>query len=57
MRPLWWDFPEDAGAVGVNDQYMLGPDLLLARRAGDGPAGRHVAAGLLWPSHAIPEIL
>ena len=25
VRPLWWGFPADAGAVGVNDQYMLGP--------------------------------
>ena len=30
MRPLWWEFPGDPHAVGVNDQYMLGPDLLVA---------------------------
>lgn len=30
MRPLWWEFPGDALAIGVNDQYMLGPDLLVA---------------------------
>ena len=25
VRPLWWDFPEDPKAIGVNTQYMLGP--------------------------------
>ena len=30
MRPLWWEFPADAAAVGVDDQYMLGPELLVA---------------------------
>ncbi len=31
VRPLWWGFPADAGAVGVNDQYMLGPLLSMTR--------------------------
>eukprot|EP00658_Telonema_sp_P-2_P074568 TRINITY_DN6382_c0_g2_i1.p1 TRINITY_DN6382_c0_g2~~TRINITY_DN6382_c0_g2_i1.p1 ORF type:complete len:235 (-),score=19.37 TRINITY_DN6382_c0_g2_i1:172-876(-) len=30
MRPLWWEFPDDSGAYDVNDQYMLGPDYLVA---------------------------
>eukprot|EP00041_Stephanoeca_diplocostata_P012223 m.203940 g.203940 ORF g.203940 m.203940 type:complete len:819 (+) comp18865_c0_seq8:159-2615(+) len=30
MRPLWWNFPEDAHAVGITDQYMLGDRLLVA---------------------------
>ena len=30
MRPLAYDFPDDAGAVHVDDQYMLGPALLVA---------------------------
>jgi alpha-D-xyloside xylohydrolase len=30
MRPLWWEFPADEGSYGVNDQYLLGPDYLVA---------------------------
>ena len=30
MRPLSYDFPADAGASAINDQYMLGPELLVA---------------------------
>ncbi|MCA9236201.1 MAG: hypothetical protein KDA44_12070 [Planctomycetales bacterium] len=30
MRPLFFDFPGDAAAADVDDQFMLGPDLLVA---------------------------
>jgi len=30
MRPLAYEFPADAGATMINDQYMLGPALLVA---------------------------
>jgi alpha-D-xyloside xylohydrolase len=30
MRPLFFDFPADASAEPVTDQFMLGPDLLIA---------------------------
>jgi alpha-D-xyloside xylohydrolase len=30
MRPLWYEFPDDDGAYGINDQYMLGPKYLVA---------------------------
>jgi alpha-D-xyloside xylohydrolase len=30
MRPLLFDFPEDKAAWGVEDQYMFGPDILVA---------------------------
>ena len=30
MRPLWWHYPDDTNSYGVNDQYMLGPNLLVA---------------------------
>ena len=30
MRPLWYEFPEDEGAYGINDQYFLGPKYLVA---------------------------
>ena len=30
MRPLWWEFPDDEGSASINDQYFLGPHLLVA---------------------------
>lgn len=30
MRPLWYEFPGDPNAYGVDDQYLLGPDYLVA---------------------------
>jgi len=30
MRPLFFDFPEDQVCYTVEDQYMFGPDLLIA---------------------------
>lgn len=30
MRPLWYEFPEDKNAYGINDQYFLGPKYLVA---------------------------
>ena len=29
MRPLWYEFPDDDHCRGVNDQYLLGPLLLV----------------------------
>ena len=42
MRPLWWEFPADPGAVGVNDQYLLGPSLLVAPVVTQGATTRDV---------------
>jgi alpha-D-xyloside xylohydrolase len=30
MRPLWFDFPDDATAWTVEDQYLFGPSVLVA---------------------------
>ncbi|WP_373922004.1 hypothetical protein [Streptomyces sp. T12] len=30
MRPLFFDFPEDEQAWDVDDQFLLGPDVLVA---------------------------
>ena len=30
VRPLWWEFPTDEECQGINDQYLFGPDLLVA---------------------------
>ena len=30
MRPLFFDFPDDQGSAAIEDQFMFGPDLLVA---------------------------
>lgn len=30
MRPLFYDFPEDARCWEVEDEYMFGPDIMVA---------------------------
>ena len=30
MRPLFYDFPEDTRSWDIEDQYMFGPDVLVA---------------------------
>jgi alpha-D-xyloside xylohydrolase len=40
VRPLWWEFP-DAGH-DVDDQYLLGPDLLVAPVATQGATSRSI---------------
>jgi alpha-D-xyloside xylohydrolase len=30
MRPLFFDFPQDGGCIKVDDQFMFGPDLMVA---------------------------
>ena len=30
MRPLWFEFPEAASLFAIDDQFMLGPALLVA---------------------------
>jgi len=42
MRPLWWHFPEDPNSVGVNDQYLLGSEILVAPVTTQGATSRHV---------------
>ena len=52
MRPLAYEFPADPGAVGVGDQYMLGPDYLVAPVVVQGAVERRVyfPAGTSWTS-------
>lgn len=42
MRPLWWEFPEDRNTVGLDDQYMLGPEFLVAPVTVQGATNRSV---------------
>ncbi|WP_426332808.1 TIM-barrel domain-containing protein [Paenibacillus silvae] len=42
MRPLFYDFPQDEEAWNIDDQYMFGPDLLVAPVLFEGERKRSV---------------
>jgi alpha-D-xyloside xylohydrolase len=42
MRPLFFDFPEDMGSATVEDEFMFGPDLLVAPITVEGMRQREV---------------
>ena len=42
MRPLYFDFPKDPAAANLADQFMLGPDLLVAPVTEQGVVSRMV---------------
>lgn len=50
MRPLFYDFPEDEQAWAVEDQFMFGPDLLVAPVVHEGANNRavYLPAGERW---------
>lgn len=49
MRPLFVDFPADPGAWDVDDQFMFGPDLLIAPVLAPGALSRDVyLPGGVW---------
>ncbi len=50
MRPLFFDFPDDPDAQNVEDQFMFGPDLLVAPVLTEGQRQREVylPAGTSW---------
>jgi alpha-D-xyloside xylohydrolase len=42
MRPLFFDFPQDDGCATVEDQFMFGPELLVAPVLYEGARSREV---------------
>ncbi|MER5935774.1 glycoside hydrolase family 31 protein [Streptomyces sp. NPDC001928] len=50
MRPLFFDFPADEGAWDVDDQFMLGPDVLVAPvyKAGARTRRVYLPSGARW---------
>ena len=52
LRPLWYEFPQDPAAYNVDDQYLFGPDYLVAPVTAQGATSRSVVfpAGAQWQS-------
>ncbi|NUT99750.1 MAG: family 31 glucosidase [Saccharothrix sp.] len=50
MRPLFFDFPDDGRAWTVDDQFLLGPDVLVAPVTAAGVRSRtvYLPAGARW---------
>ncbi len=50
MRPLFYDFPDDQEAWEIDDEYMFGPDLLVAPILYEGARSRRVylPEGVQW---------
>ncbi len=50
MRPLFFDFPQDEGCYKVEDQFMFGPDVMVAPVLLEGARQRRVylPAGIDW---------
>lgn len=58
MRPLFFDFPADAECAAVEDQFMFGPDILVAPVVEEGQRQRRVylPAGASWTDAWTGEI-
>ncbi len=50
MRPLFYDFPQDEKCYTIEDQYMFGPDILVAPVLREGAISRsiYLPAGSDW---------
>ncbi len=50
MRPLWYEFPNDKGTYLINDEYMVGSDVLVAPvvREGAETHGIYLPVGADW---------
>ncbi|HEV7137253.1 MAG TPA: TIM-barrel domain-containing protein [Steroidobacteraceae bacterium] len=50
MRALWMDFPRDPNVANIGDEYMFGPDFLVAPVTGQGQTRKQVylPAGADW---------
>lgn len=50
IRPMWYDYPEDRKGYLINDQFLLGGDLMVAPVVKEGMRNRRVyfPAGTFW---------
>ncbi|MCX5240335.1 family 31 glucosidase [Streptomyces prunicolor] len=58
MRPLFFDFPDDEHAWSVDDQFLLGPDVLVApvTEAGARVRAVYLPAGARWTDTVNGEL-
>jgi alpha-D-xyloside xylohydrolase len=58
MRPLFFDFPDDEHAWTIDDQFLLGPDVLVAPVTEAGARSRtvYLPAGARWTDTATGAI-
>ncbi len=59
MRPLFFDFPEDESCWDKEDQFMFGPDLLVAPVLHEGHRSRpvYLPSGTLWTDAWTERVL
>ena len=59
MRPLWFDFPQDPRAWTVEDQFLFGPDVIVAPVTDAGARSRpvYLPAGAPWRNAVTGELL
>ncbi|MBW5445588.1 family 31 glucosidase [Cohnella sp. CFH 77786] len=59
MRPLFYDFPHDSESWNVEDEYMFGPDLLVAPILYEGARERtvYLPSGVVWKEAHTGRIL
>ena len=59
MRPLLVEFPEDPGSWEVDDQFMFGPDILVAPVLEQGARERvvYLPAGARWSNAWTGEVV
>ena len=58
MRPLFFDYPGDADAAGIWDEYMFGPDVLVAPVLYEGMRRRRVylPGGCSWKGYSTGRV-
>jgi alpha-D-xyloside xylohydrolase len=59
MRPLFFDFPQDAASFNIDDQFMFGPDLMVAPVLHQGERNRSVylPTGTSWKEAWSDQVL
>jgi alpha-D-xyloside xylohydrolase len=59
MRPLFFDFPDDEQAANIDDQFLFGPDLLVAPvlHAGERQREVYLPAGTTWTDARTDQLL
>ena len=58
MRPLFYDFPSDYDAWCIEDQFMFGPDIMVAPVIFEGATKRraYLPAGAKWTEVDTGEV-